>query len=210
MLALIIPLSAKANFFDSFIDPVTLRIATGSGTLGTNGDIRNNPVNRYFYNLNTDQQAVRSSTFITANTVNAGEARLFLLPFTEFGMAKNFLEPGTMLLLGSCLLGLGLFAIKFKKWSSISKVYCSIWEWGYQSWISQEARLLRWHAGLAGEAISPVMTSRYYNLEPFDGNSTTMNFPSSRAGFACRHKLTDRHVYCDGCILYIINIAGIL
>ena len=35
--------------------------------------------------------------------------------FTEFGMVNNVLEPGTMLFLGSCLLGLGLFAIKFRK-----------------------------------------------------------------------------------------------
>lgn len=35
--------------------------------------------------------------------------------FTEFGIVNNVLEPGTMLLLGSCLLGLGLFAIKFRK-----------------------------------------------------------------------------------------------
>jgi hypothetical protein len=35
--------------------------------------------------------------------------------FTEFGMVNNVLEPGIMLLLGSCLLGLSLFAIKFRK-----------------------------------------------------------------------------------------------
>ncbi len=35
--------------------------------------------------------------------------------FTDYGMVNNVLEPGTMLLLGSCLLGLGLFAIKFRK-----------------------------------------------------------------------------------------------
>jgi len=35
--------------------------------------------------------------------------------FIEFGMVNNLLEPGIMLLLGSCLLGLSLFAIKFRR-----------------------------------------------------------------------------------------------
>jgi len=35
--------------------------------------------------------------------------------FMEFGMVNNVFEPGIMLLLGSCLLGLSLFAIKFRR-----------------------------------------------------------------------------------------------
>ena len=35
--------------------------------------------------------------------------------WAEFAMGNNVLEPGTMLLLGSCLVGLGLSAIKFRK-----------------------------------------------------------------------------------------------
>jgi hypothetical protein len=34
---------------------------------------------------------------------------------TAFGLVNNVLEPGIMLLLGSCLVGLSLFAIKFRK-----------------------------------------------------------------------------------------------
>jgi hypothetical protein len=45
----------------------------------------------------------------------AGEARIYSTSFTEFGMVKKVLDPTTMLLLGSCLLGIGLFAIKFRK-----------------------------------------------------------------------------------------------
>lgn len=54
-------------------------------------------------------------TFITAYAKDAGETKIYLTPFSEFGMVKRVLEPGTMLLLGICLLSLGLFAIKFKK-----------------------------------------------------------------------------------------------
>ncbi len=38
-----------------------------------------------------------------------------LLAWADFEMANNVLEPGTMLLLGSCLLGLALYAMKFRK-----------------------------------------------------------------------------------------------
>lgn len=45
---------------------------------------------------------------------DAGEARIYTTSLTEFGMVKVF-EPSTMLLLGSCLLCIGLFALKFRK-----------------------------------------------------------------------------------------------
>ncbi len=45
---------------------------------------------------------------------DAGEARIYTTSLTEFGMVKVF-EPSTMLLLGGCLLCIGLFALKFRK-----------------------------------------------------------------------------------------------
>ncbi|MFI5333534.1 MAG: hypothetical protein ACHQVS_05545 [Candidatus Babeliales bacterium] len=58
---------------------------------------------------------IRDKTLIISNGINSGETKIYYTPFTEFAMVKNALEPGTMLLLGSCLLGLGLFALKFRK-----------------------------------------------------------------------------------------------
>lgn len=54
-------------------------------------------------------------TIIAIDSIDAGETMKYSTSFAEFGMVKKVLEPSTMLLLGSCLLGLGLFAIKFRK-----------------------------------------------------------------------------------------------
>lgn len=56
-----------------------------------------------------------SRTFITDDGKDASEIKIYFTPFTDFAMVKNVLEPGTMLLLGICLLSLGLFAIKLRK-----------------------------------------------------------------------------------------------
>jgi hypothetical protein len=46
---------------------------------------------------------------------DAGETTIYSPSSSGFGMVKKVIEPNTMLLLGSCLLCIGLFAMKFRK-----------------------------------------------------------------------------------------------
>jgi hypothetical protein len=56
-----------------------------------------------------------TETTIAADGIDAGEIIIYSTSFTEFGVVKRVLDPSTMLLLGSCLLGIGLFALKIRR-----------------------------------------------------------------------------------------------
>ena len=63
-----------------------------------------------------DTFSLPGSEFIAEDhIINTSAQRVRPASITEFGMMKKVLEPNMMLLLGSCLLGLGLFAVKFRK-----------------------------------------------------------------------------------------------
>ena len=94
LLVLFMPLPARADFADLLID--------------TSAQLNDASVKRSLDSL-------PNGTFIAADGIGGGEARAYPLSCADIEMVKKVLEPGTMLLLGSCLLGLGLFAIKFRK-----------------------------------------------------------------------------------------------
>jgi hypothetical protein len=95
ILVLIIPLPARADFVDLLID--------------TSAQLSDVSVKRL-------RDGLPNGTFIDADGIGgAGEARSYPISCTDIEMVKKVLEPGTMLLLGGCLLGLGLFATKFRK-----------------------------------------------------------------------------------------------
>jgi hypothetical protein len=108
-LVLIILLSAQAGFEDLLIIPTR----TLARTINF-GKILNDP------DINVSQKAIISKD--TNKVVGLGDftgsgetSRVYSTSLTEFGMMKKVLEPGTMLFLGVCLLGIGLLTIKFRK-----------------------------------------------------------------------------------------------
>lgn len=95
LLVIIMPLPARADFVDLLIDTSAQHIDAS---------------------VKRSRDGLPSGMFIAADGIGgAGEARLYPISCTDIEMVKKVLEPGTMLLLGSCLLGLGLFATKFRK-----------------------------------------------------------------------------------------------
>jgi hypothetical protein len=66
-------------------------------------------------NIIWSRDGLPTGTTIPADGIDAGEIIIYSTSFTEFGVMKRVLDPSTMLLLGSCLLGIGLFAIKFRR-----------------------------------------------------------------------------------------------
>jgi hypothetical protein len=95
LLVLFMPLPARADFVDLLIDS-SAQLNDASAKRSRDG--------------------LPNGTFIAADGIGGvGEARAYPMSCADIEMVKKVLEPGTMLLLGSCLLGLGLFAIKFRK-----------------------------------------------------------------------------------------------
>ncbi len=132
VLIIIIPLSVWSGFEDLLIDPVALS-GSGGGTLNIIGKMLNGPDIKGSYHFdfyqndgsNTINGGGAILTAMTSKDTNkfvgmgvftdAGEATIYSPSSSGFGMVKKVLEPSTMLLLGSCLLCIGLFAMKFRK-----------------------------------------------------------------------------------------------
>jgi len=104
-LTLYIPLSAWADF------EIGLGVFTNSQISSTSVNV--NPKDHA--NIICSNDGLPGWTIIAADSIDAGEARLYSPSCSEFGIVTKVLEPNTMLLLGGCLLGFSFYAIKFRR-----------------------------------------------------------------------------------------------
>jgi hypothetical protein len=118
VLALMQPLMARADLLETLIDPTIIHMGPEAGIFSFDVNIENIPFildSDHFDFFQGDGNGLGDSSTIKMAYMDAGNTRMYSASLTELEMVKKVIEPNTMLLLGSCLLGLGLFTIKFRK-----------------------------------------------------------------------------------------------